>query len=844
MRAPCLDYLTQLKRKPTTKHSVPKQAKVKKQAASRFVRYDPNKIEPSWQKKWEASDAFASGNPKKGDQKKYVLDMFPYPSGEGLHVGHVESYTASDIVARYNRMRGAQVLHPMGWDAFGLPAENFALKTGVHPRITTKKNTDNFRRQLKRMGFSYDWSRELNTTDPDYYKWTQWIFVKLFKMGLAYEAQVAINWCPSCKTGLANEEVIAGECARCGSIVGKKNLRQWLLKITQYADRLLKDLDSLDWPDRIKEMQRNWIGRSQGAEVYFSIEGSSKNLSVFTTRPDTLFGCTYVVLAPEHELVLELTTPDQKTVVTSYIDDAQKKSDLERTAGKKKTGVFTGSYAVNPINGQKVPIWVADYVLAGYGKGAIMAVPAHDQRDFEFATAHKLPIRVVVVPDAAGTPTPRALEESAKKVFEEQGRLVNSAGFTGMSSEQAAKKITTILTKTKKGKAAVHFKLRDWVFSRQRYWGEPIPIVHCTTCGAVAVPEEQLPVVLPEVKKFEPTGTGESPLASIDEWVNTTCPNCEQPARRETNTMPQWAGSSWYFLRFADPHNDREAWSQEAMERWLPVDFYIGGAEHAVLHLLYARFWVKALHDAGFLSFVEPFIQLRNQGIITAEDGRKMSKSLGNVVNPDDVVAIHGADALRLFEMFLGPLDQPKVWSTKGIAGIDRFLERVWRLNWQVIKTEPSSELDRVMQKVTHSVTGDIEKLHFNTAISSLMQFTNTLLDLDAAPLVAYERLVVLLAPMAPHIAEELWSRLGHSTSIFKETWPVANKSALVDARVMVILQVNGKFRGRIEVVRGASQESITAQAQTIPTVQNALKDKKVQRVVFVKDKILNFIAS
>ncbi|MFO0704532.1 MAG: leucine--tRNA ligase [Candidatus Andersenbacteria bacterium] len=819
-------------------------------------RYDPSTIEPKWQKIWADAKIFVRPDkaPKKGAKKMYVLDMFPYPSGDGLHVGHVESYTASDILARYYRAQGYTVLHPMGWDSFGLPAENYALKTGVHPRITTKKNIDNFRRQMQRLGFSYDWSREVTTSDPTYYKWTQWIFVQLFKQGLAYEAEVAINWCPKDKTGLANEEVVNGCCDRCGTPVVKKNLRQWLLRITKYADRLLADLDGLDWPHKITEQQRNWIGKSEGVEVEFALE-SSKSVSVFTTRADTLFGVTYIVLAPEHGLARAVATGEHRPAVLSYIDKAIKRPERDRTTAKKKTGVFTGAYAINPINSAKVPIWVADYVLAGYGTGAVMAVPAHDDRDFEFATTYKLPINVVVEPDAAGSPQTKSLDskldkklDGGQRAFVADGRLVNSGEFTGLGSDEARKKIAASLTKQKKGRVTTHYKLRDWVFSRQRYWGEPIPIIHCPDHGAVAVPEDQLPVKLPEVEKYQPTGTGESPLAAIDEWVKTTCPTCGKPAKRETNTMPQWAGSSWYFLRFPDPHNDQAAWTKDSL-KWLPVDLYIGGAEHAVLHLLYARFWIKALKNAGHLSFDEPFTRLRNQGIILAPDGTKMSKSKGNVINPDDVIKHNGADALRLFEMFLGPLEQQKSWSTEGIAGLVRFLERVWRLQDKVEpKAKPDAPTTKQLHITTRVVTKHIEGLRFNTAISALMQFTNTLTALKVVPTTAYQRLLVLLAPFAPHLTEELWSRLpgtsskGKVLTIQAEPWPTADQTQLTSETVTLVVQVNGKFRGRLTERPTASQAEVQAAALKVAAVKRALAGHKPRKVIFVPGKIINLL--
>ena len=817
-------------------------------------RYQPRLIEPKWQAAWDQADLFVREPKAKIRTKKYVLDMFPYPSGEGLHVGHVESYTASDILARYYRSRGYSVLHPMGWDSFGLPAENYALKTGVHPRLTTQKNIATFRRQLKSLGLSYDWSREVTTSEPEYYKWTQWIFVQLYKMGLAYEAEVAINWCPSCKTGLANEEVVNGLCERCGSIVGKKNLRQWLLRITKYADRLLEDLDRLDWPKKIIEMQRNWIGKSEGVEVEFVLANSNQDahstgdtgaqsLTVYTTRADTIFGATYLVVAPEHALARELAAPEQRLKVTQYIDAAVARPERERITTKKKTGVFTGSYVINPINGAKIPVWVADYVLVSYGTGAVMAVPAHDERDYDFAKNYDLPITVVVEPDAAGSPRPETFDKKLEAgAFIEDGRLVNSGAFDNLSSAEARTKIAGHLAKIKKGRSAIHYKLRDWVFSRQRYWGEPIPIVQCQKCGAVLVPEDQLPVRLPEVDNYQPTGTGESPLAAITDWVETTCPNCAGPARRETNTMPQWAGSSWYFLRFPDPHNVDAAWTKDSL-KWLPVDFYIGGAEHAVLHLLYARFWVKALKDAGKLDFEEPFTTLRNQGIILAEDGQKMSKSKGNVVNPDDVIKHNGADALRLFEMFLGPVEQGKSWSVTGIAGLVRFLERVWRLQSKVDQATPTAEpLKKAMHRATKTVTEDIEAIRFNTAISALMKYTNALTDEKQISPECFERLVVLLSPLAPHIAEELWERLGHKTFVQLEPWPDYDESLLTSKTVTIAIQVNGKFRGKIDLPVGSSEKIVLAEALKAEMVVRALAGQQPARTIFVKDKIINLL--
>ncbi len=638
--------------------------------------YDFTSIEAKWQRYWEEHKTFAVTEdpsvPK--DKRRYILDMFPYPSSAGLHVGHPEGYTATDIYCRYLRMNGYHVLHPMGFDAFGLPAENYAIKTGTHPRISTEENISMFRKQIKALGFSYDWDREISTHRENYYKWTQWIFLKLFEQGLAYEDTAPINWCPSCKTGLANEEVNNGRCERCGEEVTRKDIRQWMLKITEYAEKLLSGLDGLEWSEAIKAMQRNWIGKSVGANVHFPLETGEGSIEVYTTRPDTLFGATYMVLAPEHGLVEKITTDDQRQAVERYIEDARKKSDLERTdLAKEKTGVFTGAFAVNPVNGEKIPVWISDYILISYGTGAIMAVPGHDQRDYDFAKEFGLPILQVVSKDGSEYPLSEAEPEP--------GISVNSGQFSGMSTEEMKKKIVAWLEEKGIGEKAINYKLRDWIFSRQRYWGEPIPLVHCPSCGTVPVPAEDLPLTLPEVDSYTPTGTGESPLGAIEEWVNTVCPRCGGPGKRETNTMPQWAGSCWYFLRYLDPRNDEVFASKEAVDYWMPVDLYVGGAEHAVLHLLYARFWHKVLYDLGYVNSPEPFTRLINQGMILGEGGVKMSKSLGNVINPDDVIREFGADSMRMYEMFMGPLEVSKPWSTTGISGIQRFLDRVWRLS-------------------------------------------------------------------------------------------------------------------------------------------------------------------
>ncbi|MCD6422133.1 leucine--tRNA ligase, partial [bacterium] len=682
------------------------------------MKYIPQKIEPKWQKFWLKNKTFRTLDPDKTKKPKfYVLDMFPYPSGAGLHVGHPRGYTATDIVARMKKMQGYNVLHPMGWDAFGLPAENYALQHKIHPQIITQRNIKRFKKQLISLGFAYDWDREINTTDPDYYKWTQWIFIQLFKHGLAYEAEVPINFCPSCGTALANEEVINGRCERCKTKVVRKKLRQWMLKITAYADRLLKDLDELDWPEYIKEMQRNWIGRSEGATIKFKVKDSPEVIEVFTTRPDTLFGATYVVLAPEHPLALKLSKGKHRKEVEDYIKEAEQKTELERTdLAKEKTGAFTGSYAINPVNGEAIPIWVADYVLAHYGTGAIMCVPAHDERDFEFAKKFGLPIKEVISP--SGQPS-----GELKEAYTEPGILINSGKFSGMRSEVAKKEIVKWLSQRGLAKKTVTYRLRDWIFSRQRYWGEPIPIVHCEKCGKVPVPEKDLPLRLPYVKHYEPSGTGESPLVKIKNWVNTTCPRCGGPAKRETNTMPQWAGSSWYYLRYIDPKNKKALVAKTKEKYFMPVDLYVGGAEHAVLHLLYARFWHKFLYDIGVVSTKEPFQKLINVGTILAPDGKKMSKSLGNVINPDDLIKQYGADALRLYEAFIGPFRQRVAWDPQGIVGTKRFLDRVWGLIKRKHRADRNEEIEKKLHQLIKKVEEDIENFEFNTAVSAMMEF-------------------------------------------------------------------------------------------------------------------------
>ena len=866
-----------------------------KRLATTMSDFNPQDFEPKWQAYWDEHKTFAT----EGDSDRptyYVLDMFPYPSGSGLHVGHVEGYTATDIMARFKKAQGFEVLHPMGWDAFGLPAEQYALKTGTHPRITTEENVETFKSQLKALGFAYDWDREINTTDPDYYKWTQWIFLKLYEQGLAYIAEVPVNWCPALGTVLANEEVIDGRSERGGHPVVRKPMRQWMLKITAYADRLLEDLELLDWPEHLKDMQRNWIGRSQGAEVEFEVDEESANgldasIRVFTTRPDTLFGATYMVLAPEHPLVDEITEEGRLDEVKAYRQEAATKSDLERTELQdEKTGVFTGAYAINPVNGETLPIYVADYVLYGYGTGAIMAVPGHDGRDWDFANAHDLAIREVI---SGG--------DVQEEAFEGDGELVNSDFLNGLEVDEAKEKIIAWLEEEGKGKGSINYKLRDWLFSRQRYWGEPFPMVHRESDGeVVALPEEQLPLTLPEVEEYEPSGTGESPLATIEEWVETECPETGEPARRETNTMPQWAGSCWYYLRFIDPDNDSAPVDLELEKEWMPVDLYVGGAEHAVLHLLYARFWHKVLYDAGVVSTKEPFKRVVNQGMILGtsyvyyedEDGElyaaegvdkkdvtqrtvhvdkvrwegdvpmhpdeaielepvveKMSKSRGNVVNPDDVIAEYGADSLRLYEMFMGPVEQTKPWDPRGVNGVHRFLARIWRLvhddEGPVKVVEGASfgdDLKRAMHQTIEKVTNDTSELAYNTAIAAMMEYVNALYGEDEVPLEAVSPLVQMLAPYAPHTAEELWVALGHEPSVSQMGWPDYDEDWLQEDSYELAVQVMGKLRGTIEIAQEADEEEAVAAARSNEDVERHLEGKEIRRVIFVPGRILNFV--
>lgn len=801
--------------------------------------YQAQSIEPKWQKFWDDNKVFKTVEDP-GKPKYYALDMFPYPSGAGLHVGHPEGYTATDIVSRYKRMRGFNVLHPMGWDAFGLPAEQYAMDTGQHPREITIKNIDNFRRQIKSLGFSYDWDREISTTDPGYYKWTQWIFIQLYNRGLAYVAEVSVNWCEALGTVLANEEVIDGKSERGGHPVIRRPMRQWILRITQYAERLLEDLEELDWDESIKDMQRNWIGKSTGAEVTFAIEGYDETLEVFTTRPDTLFGASYCVLAPEHKLVDIITTESQRAAVAEYRDKASRKSDLERTdLAKDKSGVFTGAYAINPVNGAQVPIWIADYVLAGYGTGAIMAVPGHDTRDWEFAKQFGLEIIEVV---QGGN-----IEEEA---YAGDGPHVNSGFLDGLTNVEGIAKMIAWLEEQGSGKGKVTYRLRDWLFSRQRYWGEPIPILHLEDGTMKTVPIDQLPLLLPDVEAIKPSGTGESPLANVTDWVETIDTETGMKARRETNTMPQWAGSCWYYLRYIDPDNDQELCSPEKQKEWLPVDLYIGGAEHAVLHLLYARFWHKVLYDMGVVATKEPFHKLVNQGMILGNNNEKMSKSRGNVINPDEIVGAYGADTLRIYEMFMGPLEATKPWNEKGVEGIHRFLSRVWRLfvnedgslSSKITADGSSEEFKRTWHKTLKKVTEDFELLRFNTAISQLMIFINDAYKQDTLSHAAVENFTQMLSPLAPHIAEELWQLLGHEGSISYVTWPTYDEAYTVDAEVEIVVQVNGKIVQRVMIPQEMGQDEMQAFALALPNVNAAVEGKSVRKIIAVPAKLVNIV--
>ena len=790
------------------------------------VPYNHKAIEKKWRENWEKNPVNPKvdekGNPK---EKYYCLDMFPYPSGNGLHVGHWRGYVISDVWSRYKLQQGYYIIHPMGWDAFGLPAENYAIKMGVHPAVSTAENVKHIKEQINQIAALYDWDMEVNTTDPDYYKWTQWIFVKMFKEGLAYEKEFPINWCPSCKTGLANEEVVNGKCERCGAEVTKKNLRQWMLKITAYAERLLNDLDKLDWPEKVKKMQTDWIGKSYGAEVDFPVEGREDKITVYTTRPDTLYGATFMVLAPEHALAKELATDETREAVERYIYEASMKSNVDRMQDKEKTGVFTGSYAINPLNNEKVPIWLSDYVLADYGTGAIMCVPAHDDRDFEFATKFGIPIIQVISKDG------KEIENMTEAYTEASGIMINSGEWNGMESSVLKKEGPHIIEKKGIGRATVNYKLRDWVFSRQRYWGEPIPIIHCPKCGNVPVPEEELPLRLPEVESYEPTGTGESPLAAIDEWVNCKCPVCGADAKRETNTMPQWAGSSWYFLRYVDNHNDKELVSREKADAMLPVDMYIGGVEHAVLHLLYARFYTKFLCDIGVVDFDEPFHKLFNQGMITGKN--------------DDLVRDYGCDSLRMYELFVGPPELDAEWDDRGIDGVNRFLKRLWNLvqDSKEADIQASKDMIKERHRLVYDITTRLESFSLNTAISGFMEHNNKLLEIakkeGGIDKETLSTMAVLLSPFAPHIAEEIWEQLGHEGSVFRAGWPTYDEEAMKDDEIEVPVQINGKTRAVISISADISKEDAIAAGKA------AVADKltgTIVKEIYVPKKIINIV--
>jgi leucyl-tRNA synthetase len=807
-------------------------------------RYNPKELEPKWQKQWSSDKLYAAVDFDEKRPKYVMLTEFPYPSGDGLHLGHTREYTLGDIIARYKRQSGYNVLYPMGYDAFGLPTENYAIKNKIAPQIATKQNTDNFYKQFQSLGLSFDWDRLVDTTDPDYYKWTQWLFLQFYKEGLAYQAEVDINWCPKCKTGLANEEVVNGRHERCDTVVEKKTLKQWMLKITEYADRLIEGLKDVDYPSRIADQQVNWIGRSKGAEVDFEVEG--QQLKVFTTRPDTLFGATFVVLAPEHELVEKLTTDEQQAEVEAYIKAAQAKSEIERQdTNREKTGVFTGAYAINPINNEKVPVWIADYVLTGYGTGAIMAVPAHDERDFAFAKKFDLPIKRVIMNDAADD-----------ECTHEEGTMINSGEYDGMNSADAREKIVADLQKAGKGKERINYRLRDWIFSRQHYWGEPIPIIHCEKDGAVAVPDDQLPVELPAVEHYEPTDSGESPLAAIPEWVNTTCPKCGGEAKRETDTMPNWAGSSWYYLRYYDAHNDKAFADKKKLAYWGMADLYLGGMEHTTLHLLYSRFWHQFFYDQGLVPTPEPYAARRGQGIILATDGSKMSKSKGNVVNPTGIIEQgYGADAVRLTIAFLAPYDQTTPWNPDGVAGTFRFLQRAWTLTYEFLESkadEKKTEKDIlvVTHKTIKKVSDDLHNMSFNTAIAALMEMVNELYKIKAAHgysdrkawEVALTTLAQLVAPFAPHIAEELWQDLGQKGSVHVSAWPVHDDSLLTASTMTIVVQVNGKVRANLEVSAEADETTIITAALAEENVKQYIDGKELKKTIYVPKKLVSLV--
>jgi len=800
-------------------------------------RYDFKQTEKKWRKRWKETPVQQNVENK---PKYYCLDMFPYPSGSGLHVGHWRGYVLSDVLSRYKVLQGYHVLHPMGWDAFGLPAENNAIKKGIHPSVSTEDNVANMKRQLEEMSPLYDWDYEINTTDPSYYKWTQWIFARMFEKGLAYEKDMPLNWCQSCKVVLANEEAVGGVCERCGNPATKKNLRQWMIKITEYAERLLGDLDGLDWPEKVLKMQADWIGKSHGAEIDFEVSGLDTKIKAYTTRPDTLFGATFIVLAPENELVNEITILAQKDAVDVYKKQASVLSNVDRMAAKEKTGVFTGRYAVNPMTGRgDMPIWVADYVLADYGTGAIMCVPGHDERDFEFAQKFDLPITQVISAEGNVSDVPLA------EAYIGNGTLVNSDKFNGMTVDDAKTAITKDLENRGIGKQTINYKLRDWVFSRQRYWGEPIPIIHCADCGKVLVPDEDLPVMLPNIERYQPTDTGESPLALVDDWVNVACPQCKKPAKRETNTMPQWAGSSWYFLRYPDKNNANAIADPEVLKKWLPVDYYVGGVEHAVLHLLYARFYTKFLYDIGVVDFKEPFVKLFNQGMIN-KNGMKMAKSKGNGVSPDELIPNYGTDSLRLYELFVGPPEVDSEWDDSGIDGVFRYLNRLWRLVESAAENpiQPTEALERLRHKMIHDITTRLDNLSLNTVVSGFMENTNTLINLSKSAggvdKTTLETLAILLAPFAPHMAEEIWEKLGNTTTVFAQTWPKYDEAKLKSDTISLALQMNGKLRGNISVPADMDKDGVMQQAKEM--LADKLDGVDIIKTIYVPGRIVNFV--
>ena len=800
-------------------------------------KYNPQKIEKKWQQKWKKQNLYQAKDFDKPHQgpKKYIMVEFPYPSGDGLHMGHLRGYCSLDALARKKRMEGYNVLYPMGWDAFGLPTENYAIKTGIHPSKVTETNIKIFKKQMDSLGLSFDWSREINTTDPKYYKWSQWIFIQLFKKGLAYQSEMPINWCPSCKIGLANEEVIAGKCERCGAQTKKKLLKQWMLKITEYADRLIKDLDKVDYVEKIKTQQINWIGKSQGTEIDFKIVDSSEKINVFTTRTDTLFGVTAMIIAPEHPLLKKLTTKENEKKVKEYVQASQKKSEFERTQlDKEKTGVFTGSYCINPVNQEKIPIWIGDYVIATYGGGAVMIVPAHDKRDYQFAKKYDLEIREVIFGG-----------NISKEAYVDYGQLINSDQFNKLSSQEAIKKITDLLIKNKAGRNKIQYKLRDWVFSRQHYWGEPIPIIHCQKCGTIPVPEKDLPVELPYVKNYKPTDTGKSPLADVKDWVNVKCPECKGPGQRETDTMPNWAGSSWYFLRYIDPNNDKKLADPKKLKYWLPVDLYNGGMEHTTLHLLYSRFWHKFLYDIKVVPTLEPYQRRYSHGVVLAEDNRKMSKSFGNVINPDDVVLEYGADTLRTYEMFMGPFDQMISWNTKGVQGCFRFLNKVWQVfnNKDKISKTTSKELTTKLHQSIKKVTEDLEAMKFNTAIAILMEFVNSWMEQGKSlSKKDADTFLKLLSPFAPHITEELWEGLGYKRSISLEKWPQYDEKSTQEETWSLIIQINGKVRDKIEVQKGISEKEAKELALSQEKIKKWLENKKPKKIIYIPNRLINLV--